>query len=133
MKTLRCVLWGLALACLGSIGTPHAQTIQDFSDGVGLWRVSPQKIGRSKTPGWKIVNRSGGKALRNSAYTRFENHNKQLQHFLDRNRFQQNETWRAEYDRLHALQSNEMTEAIAQRMQDLRDVIVRKQNPKTLY
>lgn len=67
MKTLRCVLWGLALACLGSIGTPHAQTIQDFSDGVGLWRVSPQKIGRSKTPGWKIVNRSGGKALRNSA------------------------------------------------------------------
>ena len=88
---------------------------------------------------WETVKQDRGplvrtvKALRSTAHTRFENHNKQLQHFLDRDRYQQNESWRAEYDRLHALQSNEMTEQIAQRMQDLRDVIVRRQNPKTLY
>jgi hypothetical protein len=55
-----------ALVLLGTGGTVHAQDIQDFSQGVGLWKSSPQKIGRSKVPGWKIVKRRGGKAIRNS-------------------------------------------------------------------
>lgn len=38
--------------------------------------------------------------LRHGAHRRHENHNKQVQFLLDRNRYQQNQTWLAEYDRL---------------------------------
>ena len=38
--------------------------------------------------------------LRHSAHKRHENHTKQVQFLLDRNRYQQNQTWLAEYDRL---------------------------------
>jgi len=40
------------------------------------------------------------KRLRHSSWRRQENHNKQLQMFLNRERFQQNATWQAEHDRL---------------------------------
>ena len=38
--------------------------------------------------------------LRHGAHRRHENHTKQVQFLLDRNRYQQNQTWLAEYDRL---------------------------------
>ncbi len=38
--------------------------------------------------------------LRHGAHKRHENHTKQVQFLLDRNRYQQNQTWLAEYDRL---------------------------------
>ena len=38
--------------------------------------------------------------LRHDAHKRHENHTKQVQFLLDRNRYQQNQTWLAEYDRL---------------------------------
>ena len=40
------------------------------------------------------------KRLRYSSWRRQENHNKQLQMFLNRERYQQNQTWQAEHDRL---------------------------------
>ena len=40
--------------------------------------------------------------MRHGTWRRSENFNKQLQHFIDRKRFQQNETWQIEADRLHA-------------------------------
>ena len=40
------------------------------------------------------------KRMRHSTWRRQESHNKQLQHFLDRERYQQNQTWQGEYDRL---------------------------------
>ena len=40
------------------------------------------------------------KDLRHSAWRRQESHNKQLALFLNRERFQQNQTWQGEYDRL---------------------------------
>ena len=40
--------------------------------------------------------------LRHGAHKRHENHTKQVQFLLDRNRYQQNQTWLAEYDRLTA-------------------------------
>ena len=40
------------------------------------------------------------KRLRHSSWRRQENHNKQLQMFLNRERYQQNQTWQAEHDRL---------------------------------
>ncbi len=67
MSAVKSALLGLVFCFAGGIGSAQGQLIQDFTQGVGLWRTSPQRIGRSKTPGWKIVSRSGGKALRNSA------------------------------------------------------------------
>ena len=40
------------------------------------------------------------KRMRHSTWRRQESHNKQLQHFLDRERYAQNQTWQGEYDRL---------------------------------
>ena len=40
------------------------------------------------------------KRMRHSTWKQQESHNKQLQHFLDRERYQQNQTWQSEYDRL---------------------------------
>jgi len=62
----RCIQALCALFILVAADAAQAQIIQDFSQGTGLWKVSPQKIGRSKVPGWRIVKRGGGKALRNS-------------------------------------------------------------------
>ena len=40
------------------------------------------------------------KKLRHSTWRRKENHDKQLQFVLNKERYQQNATWQAEYDRL---------------------------------
>ena len=40
------------------------------------------------------------KHMRYTAYKRHEQHNQQVQMLLNQRRFAQNETWRAEYDRL---------------------------------
>ncbi len=59
----------LVLFALGSgslPGTAQAQALQDFDDGFGLWKASPQRVGRSKNPGWKVVSNAGEKAARNS-------------------------------------------------------------------
>ena len=40
------------------------------------------------------------KHMRYTAYKRHEQHNKRVQMLLNQRRFTQNETWRAEYDRL---------------------------------
>ena len=42
------------------------------------------------------------KRLRHATWRRAESHNKQLQHFLNREKFAQNQTWQAEHDRLMA-------------------------------
>jgi len=38
--------------------------------------------------------------MRHDTWRRSENFNKQVQHFIDRKRFQQNHTWQIEADRL---------------------------------
>ena len=40
------------------------------------------------------------KRMRHDTYRRAESHNKQVQHFLNRERYAQNATWQGEYDRL---------------------------------
>ena len=40
------------------------------------------------------------KKLRHSTWRRQESHNKQLQHFINRENYIQNQTWQAEHDRL---------------------------------
>ena len=40
------------------------------------------------------------KRMRDGAHLRHEGHTKQVQFLLDRERYQQNKTWQAEYDRL---------------------------------
>ena len=42
------------------------------------------------------------KRLRHSTWRRAESHNKQLHQFLNREKFQQNQTWQNEHDRLMA-------------------------------
>ena len=53
-----------------------------------------------KTAARTRIFNSMAKDLRHSAWRRQESHNKQLALFLNRERFQQNQTWQGEYDRL---------------------------------
>ena len=66
------------------------------------------------------------KQLRDSTWRRHESHNKQLQHFLDRDRYQMNATWQSEYDRL-ASQTAVPGQwlFVHDRMQQLKDLLVR--------
>ena len=73
------------------------------------------------------------KNTRNSTWRRAESHNKQLQHFLDRERFQQNASWRAEFERLSAIPPAGLQPHVAERMQALKEVIVNQAPSKTLY
>jgi hypothetical protein len=59
--------------------------------------------------------------LRHSAHRTQESHNKQLQMYLDRERFQQNASWRAEYDRLASTTHREPY--LQKRMDDLKEVM----------
>ena len=52
-------------------------------------------IDRQPTDLDKVVKR-----LRHSTWRRQESHNKQLQHFINRENYAQNQTWQAEHDRL---------------------------------
>ena len=67
----------------------------------------PQPVLGGRQPKMFVPLRSRGthldyiaKRMRHSTWRRQESHNKQLQHFLDRDRYQQNQTWQSEYDRL---------------------------------
>ena len=66
------------------------------------------------------------KQLRDSTWRRHEHHEKQLKHFLDRDRFQQNATWQSEYDRL-ASQPNPVLHPhfLNARLEELRNLLVR--------
>jgi hypothetical protein len=74
--------------------------------------------------------------MRHDTWRRSEQFNKQLQHFIDRKRFQQNHTWQMESDRLRDYYSrNPFGErghsavhvgAIDDRMDELRQLIVAK-------
>ena len=72
--------------------------------------------------------------MRHDTWRRSEGFNKQLQHFIDRKRFQQNKTWQIEADRLKAYynanpvgapgHSVEHLEAIDDRMDQLKRLII---------
>ncbi len=62
--------------------------------------------------------------LRHSTWRRHEAHNKQLQHFMDRERFQQNQTWQAEYDQLRSKYNPGQQHYIDDRMDKLKDLIL---------
>jgi hypothetical protein len=59
--------------------------------------------------------------LRHSAHRTQESHNKQVQMYLDRERFQQNASWRAEYDRLAS--TTHRAPYLQKRMDDLKEVM----------
>ena len=73
------------------------------------------------------------KLARASTWRRMEGHNKQVQHFLDRERFQQNATWRAEFERLSAIPLPQLQPHVAERMEALKEVIVNQAPRKVLY
>ena len=73
------------------------------------------------------------KRARASTWRRMEGHNKQVQHFLDRDRFQQNATWRAEFERLSAIPPPQLQPHVAERMEALKEVIVNQAPRKVLY
>ena len=60
-------------------------------------------------------------SLRHSAHRTQGSHNKQVQMYLDRERFQQNVSWRAEYDRLASTTPREPH--LQKRLDDLKDVM----------
>jgi len=62
--------------------------------------------------------------LRHSTWRRHEHHNKQMQHFLDRERFQKNQTWQAEYDRLRSNYAPGLQPYLDDRMDKLKELIV---------
>ena len=66
------------------------------------------------------------KQLRDSTWRRHEHHEKQLKHFMDRDRFQRNATWQGEYDRL-ASQPNPVLHPhfLNARLEELKDLLVR--------
>jgi hypothetical protein len=45
------------------------------------------------------------KRLRHSTWKRQESHNKQLQHFINRENYSQNQTWQNEHDRLASVET----------------------------
>ena len=65
------------------------------------------------------------KQLRDSTWRRHEAHEKQLKHFLDRDRFQRNATWQGEYDRLTSQQTAAMQPFLHDRIEQLKDLLVR--------
>ena len=65
------------------------------------------------------------KQLRDSTWRRHEAHEKQLKHFLDRDRFQRNATWQGEYDRLTSQQTAAMQPFLHDRIEQLKYLLVR--------
>ena len=66
------------------------------------------------------------KQLRDSTWRRHESHNKQLQHFLDRDRYQMNATWQSEYDRLVSQTAAPgLQPFVNTRIEQLKDLIVK--------
>ena len=66
-------------------------------------------------------------ALGHSSWRTQESHNKQLQMFLDRGKFQQQATWQAEYDRLNAVPNSAVMQPyIDARLLALKDMLTGK-------
>jgi len=70
------------------------------------------------------------KSLRHSTWRTAESQNKQVQHFLNRAKFQQHQTWQAEYDRLQSsnhsmLNSHTYDPDINDRLERLRDLLLK--------
>ena len=65
------------------------------------------------------------KQLRDSTWRRHESHNKQLKHFLDRERFQQNASWQGEYDRLAAIPAPGLQPYVNARLETLKSLLIK--------
>ena len=65
------------------------------------------------------------KQLRDSTWRRHESHEKQLKHFLDRDRFQRQATWQGEYDRLLPQAVGPLQPFLNARLEELKDLLVR--------
>ena len=63
------------------------------------------------------------KQMRDSTWRRHESHEKQLKHFLDRERFQQNQTWQGEYDRLAAVPAPGLQPFVNARLETLKSLL----------
>ena len=63
--------------------------------------------------------------LRDSTWRRQESHDKQLKHFLDRDRFQRHATWQSEYDRLASQSNPALQPFLGGRLEELKDLLVR--------
>ena len=65
------------------------------------------------------------KQLLDSTWRRHEHHEKQLKHFLDRDRFQRHATWQSEYDRLASQSNPALQPFLGGRLEELKDLLVR--------
>ena len=70
------------------------------------------------------------KSIRHNTWRTAEAQNKQVQHFLNRAKFQQHQTWQAEYDRLQSsnhvmLDSNTYNPDVNDRLDRLRDLLLK--------
>ena len=63
--------------------------------------------------------------LRHSTWRRQESHNKQMKHFLDRERYQQNQTWQSEYDRLASTPAPGLQPFVDARVETLKTLILK--------
>jgi hypothetical protein len=66
------------------------------------------------------------KQMRDATWRRHESHEKQLKHFLDRERFQQNQTWQSEYDRLAAIPAPGLQPFVNARLESLKTLLIVK-------
>ena len=67
------------------------------------------------------------KRIRDSAHLRNEGHNKQVAMLLNRERFQQNATWQAEYDRLASRAvAPELQPFVNARLEELKKMLINK-------
>ncbi len=66
------------------------------------------------------------KQMRDTTWRRHESHEKQLKHFLDRERFHQNATWQAEYDRLASVPAPGMQPFVNARLETLKSLLLGK-------
>ena len=62
--------------------------------------------------------------IRQSTWRRHEHQNKQMQYFLDRERFQKNQQWQAEYDRLRSNYAPGLQPYLGDRMDKLKELIL---------
>ena len=103
-------------------GKPYANFFQNPNDGpVPRRRPAFSSLDKQPTNLEKVVRR-----LRYSTWKRQESHNKQLQHFINRENYSQNQTWQAEHDRL--LGSTDVPAGLQpfvnQRLESLKNVMI---------
>jgi len=106
------------------LATHKQKTRPDMDDSKWDKRLfqQPRILGYAKSRnGLDIIT----KQLRDSTWRRHESHEKQLKHFLDRDRFQRHATWQGEYDRLTSQPSATMQPFLDARLEQLKDLLVR--------